>query len=196
MTELETREHILTIASALIAEKGFDKTSMNDIVKASGISKGGIYWHFKGKDEIILAIVEMIFTEQMHFLDEILSAEGRAIERLTGLTEMIASSIEQMPADMPSPIDIYVEALRKPDLLSVLKDYYRRYQNHFVRLIEQGNREGDFAVDNPELVAFSFMSSIEGILLLHSLLQPEHNLQQALKQATQLFLKSVQTKGD
>lgn len=197
MTELETREHILVVASALIAEKGFDKTSMNDIVRASGISKGGIYWHFKSKDEIIFAIVEGIFIEQTHFLDEILSGEGRAGERFITLIEMIAGSVEHISVASPSPVDIYAGAMRKPELQSELKHFFERYQALLVSLIEQGIREGDFSVDNPELVAFTFMSSIDGIILLHSVVQSEHNLADLLKQATRIFLQGIQTnRGD
>lgn len=197
MTELETREHILVVASALIAEKGFDKTSMNDIVRASGISKGGIYWHFKSKDEIIFAIVEGIFIEQTYFLDEILSGEGRASERFITLIEMIAGSVEHISVASPSPVDIYAGAMRKPELQSELKHFFERYQALLVSLIEQGIREGDFSVDNPELVAFTFMSSIDGIILLHSVVQSEHNLADLLKQATRIFLQGIQTnKGD
>lgn len=197
MTELETREHILTVASALIAEKGFDKTSMNEIVRASGISKGGIYWHFKSKDEIIFAIVEAMFIEQLHFLEEILSGEGRADERFIALIDMIAGSLEQISIAMPSPIDVYAETMRKPELQSELKHFFRHYQELLLALIEQGNRDGDFSVDNPELTAFTFMSSIEGAILLHSVAQPEQKLADVLKRTTQIFLQGIKTtKGD
>ena len=197
MTELETREHILTIASALIAEKGFDKTSMNDIVRESGISKGGIYWHFKSKDEIIFAIVAGIFAEQIQFLDEVLSAGGRAIERFHRLIELLLMSFESIPEAMPSPLDVYTQAMRKPELRAQLKHYFERYQAHLANLIEQGVQEGDFSVEDAELTAFIFMSSIEGILLMQSVWQSEHALQTALREATTLFLRGIQkNRGD
>lgn len=197
MTELETREHILAVASALVAEKGFDKTSMNDIVRASGISKGGIYWHFKGKDDIIFAIVEAMFIEQLHFLEEILSGEGRAEERFMALIDMIAGSLEQISIAIPSPIDIYAETMRKPELQSELKHFFGHYQGLLLALIAQGNRDGDFSVDNPDLTAFTFMSSIEGAILLHSVAQPEQKLADVLRQTTQIFLQGIKTtKGD
>ncbi|GAB2550578.1 TetR/AcrR family transcriptional regulator [Gracilibacillus alcaliphilus] len=49
----QTKENIITTAVQLFMEKGFEKTSMRDIANTLGISKGGIYHHFKSKEEII-----------------------------------------------------------------------------------------------------------------------------------------------
>ena len=57
----DTRQQILSAALALFAENGFSNVSINDIVRASGLSKGGVYWHFASKDEIITAIFEQFF---------------------------------------------------------------------------------------------------------------------------------------
>jgi len=192
MTELETRNHILTIASVLMAEKGFDKTSMNDIVNASGISKGGIYWHFKSKDEIVMAIVENIFTQQMTFLDSVMSEEGRAIERFDHLINLIAGSLENVSEEIPSPMEIYALAMRKPEIMAHMKNYYGRYQAHFADLIEQGMNEGDFQVDDPQQAAFIFMSTIEGVLLLAIVTETIETLADTLHQAKQYFLNGIQ----
>ena len=53
-----TIENVLTVSAKLFLEKGFDKTSIQDIAEAAGISKGAIYHHFKSKDEIIRAVTE------------------------------------------------------------------------------------------------------------------------------------------
>lgn len=53
-----TIESILSVSARLFLEKGFDKTSMQDIATTAGISKGAIYHHFKSKDEIIYAVTE------------------------------------------------------------------------------------------------------------------------------------------
>lgn len=45
-------ENIITISAKLFAEKGYDKTSMQDIADAVGMSKGGIFHHFNSKEEI------------------------------------------------------------------------------------------------------------------------------------------------
>lgn len=52
----KTRQHILENAIALFEQHGYGRTSMNDIAKASGVSRGAIYWYFAAKSDIILAM--------------------------------------------------------------------------------------------------------------------------------------------
>lgn len=192
MTETDTFEHILNVATKLIAEKGFANVSMNDIVQASGVSKGGIYWHFKSKDDIIIAIVESIFTQQMAFLETVLAKGARADEHLRQLMQMITDSLVQFPSEMPSPLDIYSLAIRHPILMSHLANFFEQYQSYFIILIEQGVQEGIFEVDDVQQTAFIFVSMVEGIILVNSMMQDSDKLSDALVSATQLFIKGIQ----
>ncbi len=54
-TERETR--ILNAAAELIAHYGYDKTTMEDIARHAGISKGALYLHFKGKEELVESLI-------------------------------------------------------------------------------------------------------------------------------------------
>lgn len=54
----ERRGEILNAASALFSQKGFDDTSVNDILESVGIAKGTFYYHFKSKEELLDALIE------------------------------------------------------------------------------------------------------------------------------------------
>jgi len=49
------RNQILDAATAVFARLGFERARMDDIVEASGLSKGALYWYFNSKEEIITA---------------------------------------------------------------------------------------------------------------------------------------------
>ena len=53
-----TRQRIVQAANRLFYRKGYNRTSFSDIVKASGVERGNIYYHFRTKDEILLAALE------------------------------------------------------------------------------------------------------------------------------------------
>lgn len=55
---LVTRENILNSALDIFSEKSYSNVSVVEIAAKAGVTKGAVYWHFKGKDEIILKIVE------------------------------------------------------------------------------------------------------------------------------------------
>ena len=54
----ETVAKILDVSMRLFTEQGYEHTTIQDIVDALGMSKGAIYHHFKGKEEILLAIAD------------------------------------------------------------------------------------------------------------------------------------------
>lgn len=80
-------ENIITISAKLFAEKGYDKTSMQDIADAVGMSKGGIFHHFSSKEDIFNAVMERQFeqiTETVKkWLDEMHGLTAK--EKLRGL---------------------------------------------------------------------------------------------------------------
>lgn len=54
----ETAEKILEIATKLFSKKGYNKTSIQDIINELGMSKGAIYYHFKSKDDILRKMLD------------------------------------------------------------------------------------------------------------------------------------------
>ncbi|RKQ40938.1 multidrug efflux transporter transcriptional repressor AcrR [Enterobacter sp. R1(2018)] len=56
---LETRQHILDVAIRLFSQQGVSSTSLADIAKAAGVTRGAIYWHFKNKSDLFNEIWEL-----------------------------------------------------------------------------------------------------------------------------------------
>jgi AcrR family transcriptional regulator len=56
----DARAAILDATMTLVARQGFTRTSLDEIAAAAGVSRGAIYWHFKGKDDLLAAIVAEI----------------------------------------------------------------------------------------------------------------------------------------
>lgn len=68
-----TRERLLDEMTALVERQGFRPTSVNDVLQAAGIKKGTLYYHFPGKDELGLAVLERAASEFLAFLDSTLT---------------------------------------------------------------------------------------------------------------------------
>jgi len=81
-----TREKILEAARYLFNTKGFGATSINDLVDASGLQKGSIYFHFSGKDAIGLTVLEEARNSFMDFLADSLTGDspGLCLENFFG----------------------------------------------------------------------------------------------------------------
>src|ERR1700750_2986663 len=86
------REEILQAAEICFARKGFHQTTMQDVIKESGLSAGCIYGHFAGKDELIQAI-----GERRHERDGALLESGRGIkDPMEGLRAIARASLADL----------------------------------------------------------------------------------------------------
>lgn len=82
--QADTLQSIRDGAFALFGRYGYDGVSIDDIAKSAGLSKGALYWHFKGKDELFLDCLKRLHAIfQAHVFDRMLSEED-AILRILG----------------------------------------------------------------------------------------------------------------
>ena len=84
--EQEVRDRIVRASLAVFAERGFHRATMQDIVRASGLSVGAIYTYFKSKSDLILAGCDLI-------TDQELAQLGERLTGVTGYRDRIAAAI-------------------------------------------------------------------------------------------------------
>jgi len=87
---VERREQILSSAMHCFIEKGYNKTTMNELVTYTGLSQGAIYHYFSGKDAIVTAILEQ-FHQHIIQRTELLNRDGHY---LNNLKNYISESLE------------------------------------------------------------------------------------------------------
>jgi len=193
MTEHESKTQILAAAMTIFAEKGFAKASMNDIVRASGLSKGGVYWHFKSKDELITAIFDQFFVEQLALLDEVMASEGTAVAKLNQLAAFTGKGVTEWAGQFPSPLEFYALAARDDALKEHLQGHFHNYREKIKALVVQGVNDGEFQDQNSTDVANTIMALIEGLLLLWAVTPESIDLSTQVETAVQLLLQGLQT---
>lgn len=66
----ETRERILTGALNVFSEKGFSRSTLGDIAKHIGMTRGAVYWHFKDKRELLVELIETMNEKDLIWLAE------------------------------------------------------------------------------------------------------------------------------
>ena len=103
------RRQILDAAAACFARDGFHRTSMQDIVRESGISAGLVYRYFEGKDDMIAAIVT-----EWHDRRQVFSS-GTVAARTEAYLDYLRAVAD--PASEPARrlgVQIWAEAVRNP----------------------------------------------------------------------------------
>lgn len=77
-------DRLLAVATRMFAEKGFENTSVQEIVNAAGVTKGAMYHYFGSKDDLLYEIYHRLLGLQMSRLQQIADGPGTAEERLRG----------------------------------------------------------------------------------------------------------------
>lgn len=87
--ELSTRDHIIQAADQLFYERGFEKTSFADIAESVQISRGNFYYHFKSKDDILAAVIDLRATKTAAMLDSWAQKASTPLARLSCFAELL-----------------------------------------------------------------------------------------------------------
>lgn len=148
----ETRNLILDVSTKLFIEKGYDETSLQDIIdRLGGMTKGAIYHHFRSKEDILIAVVERLCEE-----NSIKMAKLRDDTSLTGkqkLEKMFSDSLTN-----PNQKDMFTvtpNLLENPKLLVYYMKMvaYTVVPDYVIPVIKQGVEDGSIVTEYPEELA-------------------------------------------
>ncbi|MCI8752368.1 MAG: TetR/AcrR family transcriptional regulator [Lachnospiraceae bacterium] len=148
----ETASLILDVAFRLFIEKGYERTSIQDIIdNLGGLSKGAIYHHFRSKEDILVAVTDRMTEESNKMLVEI-----RDRTDITGKEKLKAIFKESVLR--PVQDDIFTAA---PDLsnnpslfVSIFRETVNLAAPYYIQpIIEQGISDGSIQTDYPAELA-------------------------------------------
>lgn len=101
----EKRQELITAASVLFAERGFDQTSMTRIAESAGVTPTTIYWYVDDKDALLVAVLDRLLADAMQefatdagptLIDQALWALDR-LHRHRGLINVVHARSERAP---------------------------------------------------------------------------------------------------
>ena len=148
----ETVSLILDTAFRLFMEKGYERTSIQDIIDhLGGLSKGAIYHHFKSKEDILAAVVDRMTAESNHMLEEI-----RERTDLTGKEKLKTIFKESISRPVMDEMFMIVPNLHdNPRLLhSIFREAVELVAPRYILpIIRQGISDGSIQTDYPAELA-------------------------------------------
>lgn len=148
-------EQICEAALKLFSRKGYSRTSVREIARASGLSIGALYSYIKSKEDIFYLIYQRILSSFQ--------------ERMVKATEGIEDPEQKLKAAFEETLRIYDEFrdevlllyqeshLLGRQALQNLMEMDRLYVSFFQEILERGSKEGRFAVKEPNLLAVSLL---------------------------------------
>jgi AcrR family transcriptional regulator len=159
------KEVIITKASQLFREKGFNATSMRDLAEHVGVEAASLYNHIKSKSELLQEICFKVANNFMTHMEKVIVSDQSAIGKVEAILRF---HINQM---LHNYEEVYVgdrewKHLTEP-YLSNMRSQRRTYRQHIASIIEEGIRKGEIRkIDAPTAVLI-MLHAIGGIESWH-----------------------------
>ncbi|MBV6646844.1 MAG: TetR/AcrR family transcriptional regulator [Cyclobacteriaceae bacterium] len=164
-----TKNLIVSRAMSLFNTKGYRATSISDITKASGITKGAIYGNFSNKDDVAVAAFEYAVNKVMKEIRVRIKTAPTAPLKLKAMTHYYEEYIKQPPIDGGCPvINTSIEADDNyPLLRTKVVRFMSMIKDSLKKIIYRGIKENQIKPDvNVDEFTTMFYASIEGAIIM------------------------------
>lgn len=140
-------QRLLATATRLFAERGYDRTSVQEIVEAAGVTKGALYHYFGSKDDLLHEVYGRVLRLQQERLDHFADADAPVERRLRdAAADVVVTTIENL-----DDTKIFFRSMHhlSPEKDKQVRAERRRYHERFRALVEEGQRTGVFSSATP-----------------------------------------------
>ena len=161
----DARRELLSAAADIFSARGFHDASVDAVAERAGYSKGAVYWHFDGKDDLFLALIEEHVDRPLREMAELLESapadRDMAPEASRRLAELIAGQPDWILLDH----EYWLRAMRDPQLrrryAERRRDLRTALGDALARRME--TLEAETPAVDPERIATAFMALIVGL---------------------------------
>lgn len=186
-----TRLRILEAAATAFADGGLAGTSLNDLIRESGLTKGAFYFHFSSKEDLALAVFRLKQEQLISGMQAAVPADAPALERLV---EMLRSRVRLLEGDptlrcvLTLGQELRIEA--QPG------DEYAGFQelalDAFATLLSEGRADGSMRSDvDPARDAWIAFAALIGMDALSGVMTGGKDLEERNEDLIDLVLRAV-----
>ncbi|MEK4029880.1 MULTISPECIES: TetR/AcrR family transcriptional regulator [Bacillaceae] len=192
--DMKTRQTILKAALECFSKNGYVNTSISDIVKCSGVSKGGIYWHFKSKEEMFVQMIEEEYEPWLNSIHSTLSTISDPIEKLKKYGEMFYSQID-IPIFKLIPESYWGEVGEQ--YRERLNKCYSKDDELIHSIFTEAINKKQIKVSDAKALTWIYISMLEGLFAKLSLRwEDKEELVKYFEQGIDIFLEGLTVNND
>jgi AcrR family transcriptional regulator len=137
------RERVLSEAASRFVIHGYNGISMREIAEACGISKAALYYHFKDKEDLLLAILDRYLEQMDRLIRDSRQRGGTAHQQLSGVVQAIFSQVPEQRSI------IRLATQEMPNLSGAARQrfglvYHMKFIGQFEEILALGVENGEF----------------------------------------------------
>jgi TetR/AcrR family transcriptional repressor of nem operon len=165
-----TRQRIIAEAAPLFNQRGFAGCSMQDVLDATGLEKGGLYRHFASKEELAVEAFRYALANAIRTRTENIEQIDGAVERLRYLIRRFVESPSVMPGGCPLMNTAIDSDDGNPMLRQLALEGIQAWKRRLSRIVEEGIERGEIRREvEPRLIANTVVAALEGALMVSRL---------------------------
>ena len=173
----QTRQEIIRKAAPLFNQRGYDGAALSDLMKATGLEKGGIYRHFSSKEALAAEAFDYAWRETLNARIHDLDIISNTVDRLK---QLVANCVERRGI-IPGGCPLLNAAIDTDDGNPVLRERARKalkgWRRYIVSVIRGGIKTREIRPRvNPKKLATLIISSLEGAIMVYRLERNEQAL--------------------
>jgi AcrR family transcriptional regulator len=182
---------ILDAAASVFARRGFSEARMDDVADEAGVSKGGLYLHFKSKDDLFDALMSHIVGLEARRLAKAGAGDGPVADRLVAYFREYVRDMVGMERFYPIIMEIYARAARHESVRRMLLRYFDAAVPDLSALIAAGIESGEFRSADPDEVAIQLVGMLEGLAIMWALAPDRFSLPDGGDRAVRVFIDGL-----
>jgi TetR/AcrR family transcriptional regulator, transcriptional repressor for nem operon len=196
----QTRQEIIRKAAPIFNQRGYDGAALSDLMKATGLEKGGIYRHFESKQQLAAEAFDYAWKLALDTRLEGTQSISNTVDRLQ---QIVRNFRDRRAGLVPGGCPLLNTAIDSDDGNPRLREKARRALDSWLErlrsIIEEGRRRGEISgdVDSSEL-AMLIVSTLEGSLMVSRLQRkdnPRHLACRHLEEYLETKVRAAESKG-
>jgi len=169
----DTRERLLQAAQLVFARHGYDRATVDEIVREAGFSKGAFYVHFASKEDLFWEMLDERIRREQEAFRRAVDARAPVVENVRTVLSAVFALVEEDPLWPAMLLEFWAHAGRNEKVRRRLADMYRRWRDLTVEILAAGQEAGRVRKDiDVEFVASVLVAMVEGSIM-QSHLAPE-----------------------
>jgi len=162
-TSANRKEEIFEAALLCFNQKGYHKTSIDDIALKGKISKGGVYYYFKSKEDLFLGLFNFRLNKYIDQLKTYIQNETDPEKRMLLLIQKWGLLLKENQDFFRFCLEFSAMGARDEEIRKEMTSFYKNSTNTFSQIIREGIAVGEFKSLDPEKIARLIFSLFQGI---------------------------------
>jgi AcrR family transcriptional regulator len=191
-TEQARRKQILEASAETFSTRGYDATSLDDIARAVGVSRGVIFYYFDGKSEIGEQAVKQCLRLYGNYVRDRVGAKSTAREQLLEFVDACLDYLDKHRKDYLLYVDLIGCFGNAEEKYSISVSANRKTRDWLVGIIKQGQKDGDIARLPVTTLADVIQGIVDGMMELSALEPKTVDINSCKKLLRQMILRTIE----